>query len=363
MTRLVNISIAFLVASGVSMASDKMYQKFGVKSGKITYRVTSSANIMGISSKTLEKKRVIFADYGIRELKEESKVTKQNGKMEKSHTISYMDRDTIYNVDFNKKRITKMKNPAIAMLGLSDDNTAQKAGLNLLKRMGGKKIGKDSVLGYECDVWDAMGTKQCMYKGIPLKIESNIMGVKSSGVATKIDFDAEISDSDFELPKFPIYNEMGEKWDSSKASTTKGGKQDNGGEVAEQLSAIASMFKSAASSAGVKDGASPTKSQQKQIESAIMESMLPKMKEQFISQEKVLLFGKECLSSAKTLKEANICNKKANDMSGENEADFETWDEKSKKEILKTIDESLASIECVKKANSRESMDRCFSNQ
>lgn len=363
MTRLVKISMAFLVVSGLSVASDKKYQKFGVESGKITYKITSSTNMMGMTSKTLEKKRVIFADFGIRELREESKVTKQNGKIEKSHTISYMDKDTVYNVNFNKKRITRMQNPAIAMLGLSDENTAQQAGLKLLKRMGGKKVGKDSVLGYECEIWDAMGTKQCMYKGIPLKIESDIMGVKSSGVATKIEFGIDISDSDFELPKFDTYNKMGEKWDDSKASTTSKSDQHDERETAAQLSALATMFKAAASSAGVKNGASPSKSQQKKMEDAMMANMLPMMKAKFASQEKVLLFGKECLGSADTLKEANICNKKANEMSGEHEDDFETWDAKSKKEILKAIDESLVSIACAKKADSKEAMDKCFPNQ
>ena len=363
MTRLVKISIALLVVSGFGVASDKKYQKFGVKSGKITYKVTSSTNIMGMTSKTLEKKRVIFADFGIRELREESKVTKQNGKIEKSHIISYMDKDTIYNVDFNKKRITKMKNPAIAMLGLSDENNAQQAGLKLLKRMGGKKIGKDTVLGYECEIWDAMGTKQCMYKGIPLKIESDIMGVKSSGVATKIEFDIEIKDSDFELPKFDTYNKMGEKWDSSKSSTADMADKHSQEETSAQLAALATMFKAAASSAGVKDGEAPTKSQQKTMEDAMMANMLPMMKAKFVSQEKVLLFGKKCLSSADTLKEANVCNKKANEMSGENEEAFDTWDAKSKKEILKAIDESLVSIACAKKADSKEAMDKCFPNQ
>jgi len=38
----------------------------------------------------------------------------------------------------------------------------------MMKSMGGKKIGTDKVLVYTCEVWDMMGVNQCIYKGRPL---------------------------------------------------------------------------------------------------------------------------------------------------------------------------------------------------
>jgi len=69
----------------------------------------------------------------------------------------------------------------------------------MLKKMGGKKIGSDKVAGYSCDVWELMGTKQCLYKGIPLKIESDVMGIKSVEIATKAEFST-VTNKDFKLP-------------------------------------------------------------------------------------------------------------------------------------------------------------------
>ena len=56
MIKITNISMALLMVSGISVASDKMYQKFGIKSGKITYKITGSMSMMGVNSKTLGKK-------------------------------------------------------------------------------------------------------------------------------------------------------------------------------------------------------------------------------------------------------------------------------------------------------------------
>jgi len=359
MRKITKISIALLMVSGISVASDKMYQKFGVKSGKITYKITGSMSMMGVSSKTLGKKRVIFSDFGVKELREESKVVKQDGKITKSHTITYMDRSIIYSVDFNQKRITRMQNPGMIMLGLSDENTAQQAGLKMLKSMGGKKIGKETILGHECDLWEAMGTKQCIYNGVPLKTESDIMGVKSSEVATKIDFDTDISDKDYKLPDFPIYNQMGEKLDRDMLSSMDKKDQKNATKTTDEFAAMASIYADAAANAGVKDGEKPSADQNKKMEDAMMAVMLPKMKEKFISQEKILRFGKECLSSADTLKEANICNEKVNKMGGDQEENFDKWNPEMKKEILGFIDKALNSIECMKKANSMEDIKKC----
>jgi len=359
MIKITNISMALLMVSGISVASDKMYQKFGIKSGKITYKITGSMSMMGVNSKTLGKKRVIFSDYGIKELREESKVVKQDAKITKSHTISYMDRAIIYSVDFNQKRITRMQNPGMIMMGLSDSNTAQQAGLKMLKQMGGKKIGEDNILGFKCELWEAMGTKQCIYKGVPLKTESDIMGAKSSEIATKIDFDIDISDDDYKLPDFPIYNQMGEKLDRDMLSSMDKRDQKDAAKTTDELATMVGLYGDAASSAGVKDGQKPTADQNKKIEDAMMAVMLPKMKEEFISQEKVLILGRECLSSADTVKEANICNKKINEMGGEQEEDFDKWDPERKKEILESVDKALNSIECIKKANSLADIKKC----
>ena len=116
-------------------------------------------------------------------------------------------------------------------------------------------------------------------------------------------------------------------------------------------------------SAGVKKGEKPTEAQEKAMGDAMMASMLPRAKQQFMDQEKLMLFGKECLAKADTLKEANVCSRKMDEMSGIEDEDFTEWNEKIKKEMLGEIDEGLASIECVKKAQTMDAIKQCMSGE
>ena len=363
MNSVFRVSTLVLVCSSMVVASSTMYQKYGEESGKIEYRLTSSMNMMGIKGSTTGSRDIIFSEYGAKELKDEKKVVKQNRTTTKTHIATYMDKSMVYTINYDTKKIMRMQAPGMAMMGLSDENTAQQAGLKMLKQMGGKKIGRDSILGYSCDLWEAMGTKQCIYKGIPLSLESDIMGVKSREVATKIEFGIDIPAEAYTLPQFPIYDMQGNKIERSSlaAMDAKGDAQVT--ENSRDMAALGASLATAMQSAGVAKGETPTKVQEKDIEASMMSAMLPRMKEKFISQEKVMLFGKECLSKADKLKEANICNQKANAMSGEDEEPFDAWNPKIKKDILNSLDKGLQSVECMKKANSMDAERKCMSHE
>lgn len=360
MNSVFRVSALVLACSSIVVASNKMYQKYGVESGKIEYRLTSSMNMMGIKGSTTGSRDMVFSEYGVKELKDEKKVVKQNKTTNKTHIATYMDKSIVYTINYDTKKIMRMQAPGIAMMGLSDENTAQEAGLKMLKQMGGKKIGTDRVLGYSCDLWEAMGTKQCIYKGIPLSVESDIMGVKNSEVATKIEFGVSVTAEAFALPQLPIYDMQGNKIGRSSLA-----KMDAKGDVqatknSEDMAALEASLATAMQGAGVAKGSTPTKAQEKDIKASMMSAMLPRMKEKFISQEKVMLFGKECITKADTLKEANVCNEKANKMSGENEEPFDSWNPKIKKDILNSLDKGLAGIACMKKANSMDAVQKCM---
>ncbi len=116
----------------------------------------------------------------------------------------------------------------------------------MMKQMGGKKTGTDQVLGYNCDVWTLMGsTKQCMYKGIPLKIESNVMGIKSREIATKVEFDISLSKDDFKLPDFPIYDEYGTKLDKNNLDAMDNKSEVQATQEAEDMAALGASMAAA----------------------------------------------------------------------------------------------------------------------
>jgi hypothetical protein len=184
--------------------------KYGVKSGIIKYKLTISGNVMDniISGSGFEN--LYFDNWGKKELKEEliTKTTKAKFfKYEKEeqteiHNLQKIENNTIYNVDYNKKIINKSANINTEMNTYYPNNTIKLN--NILKEFGGEKIGNEIFKGYDCEIWDIRGTKQWLYKGVPLKIEHTLIGVKTIKEAVSADFNVIVVNNEFELPNYPI---------------------------------------------------------------------------------------------------------------------------------------------------------------
>lgn len=370
MKKTILVSIILVMSNTLLAADTNPLKKYEVENGKVEYEIKGSGDIMGMKMKTIGKRRLIFTDYGVENLIEENKISKQemNGKAKakttKTHTITYMKNSIAYTVNFKAKRIVRMQNPMTAMAGLmGGGKNVEQAGKEMMIQMGGKKVGTDKVLGYPCDVWDLMGVKQCMYKGLPLKVESNIMGVKNTEIATKAEFERSLSNDDFKLPDFPIYDMEGNKLDKADlvAMDTKNAAQAE--KSAQEMMGLRKRMIEASRNAGIKKGQSPTKEQTDNMVNSMMTGMLPMMKKKMLSQEKIIRFGKECFGNANTLKEANLCSQKANAMSGDNEPDLEEWNSQTKKELMKSMDEGLVAMECIKKAQTMDAAQRCMSQE
>lgn len=366
MTKLVKVSLVVLMGSIMVHANQmKMYD---VKSGKITYEIKGSGNIMGQKVQTVGKKRVIFNDYGTKNLTEENKIDKQtvmgNTKNTKTHIMTYMNESMVYHVSFDNKRIMRTENMGAAMGALfgGGQNMKQTAEEMMIK-MGGKKIGTDKVLGYTCDIWNLMGTKQCMYKGIPLSIETDVMGIKNREVATKAEFDISLSPNDFKLPDFPIYDMEGNKLDKNKLEAMDKQAGLKAEEAEKEMVELGKTMAAAEKDAGIKEGQRPTKAQEKAMEASMQNAMFPRMKQKFLAHGKALRFGKECLSDADTLKEAKICTHKMDEMRGESsnpEDELRDWNAKTKKETLGFMEEGLKKMKCVEKVNNMQDMKQCM---
>ena len=361
--KIFKIGLSVVVATSVLSAGG--VHLYDVKSGKITYEIKGAGEVMGSKIQTVGKKRVIFDNNGAKNLTEENKIDKQiimkKAKINKSHTMTYMKKGAIYRIDFKRKRIMRMANIS-AVIGAKGD--MKQAGEAMLKKMGGKKIGTDKVLGYSCDVWDLMGVKQCIYKGVPLRVESNVMGIKNIEVATEAKFDISLSKDDFKMPDFPIYDMQGNKLDRAKLEAMDKKAEADAQQASKDMAITREAMAKASKDAGVQKGKRPTKAQAKAMEASMMNAMLPRMKKRMLSQKEALVFGKKCLSDAGTLKEARKCAQKMDKMSGEAsdpEDEFKEWNPKTKKEVLGFIDQGLEGINCVQKAKNMQEMKQCMS--
>ena len=388
MLKIVKVSSVVVLGFGLSLVQADPLQKYDVKSGKIDYSIQANGNIMGMSQiNTVGKKRIIFSDYGIKKLEEEVKVEKQTvmseTKTNKTHTLMYMNGAVLYQVDFKKKKINRMKNTGMAMANaLGGGKNAKETGLAMMKSMGGKKIGTDKVLGYTCDVWDLMGVKQCIYKGIPLKIESNMMGLKSVEVATKAEFDIDINKKSFKLPDFDIYDfdmdkmmygteptlldksrlEVMDKQDNTKA-------QVDAKQSAKSLQAVAAgMAALAQTGYDVRSSKKMTPEQEQVMQKAMMGAMggeakvLEEMKKDILKDANsvAMQFAKECFGNADTLNEVNACVDEGNAKFHEDAEHYTSWTPSEKKELLEELKQFEISIPCIKAAQTMQAMRQCM---
>ena len=201
----------FLLFLGLAVvvAGANEFKRYEVKSGVVEYKLTTKMGAAGMGI-NIEGTRVIkFKDYGAKELREEKTTTTQKmfGKTTKSskHQMSLMNNGKTYAVDFKEKAIYEAGNIGGAMAGFAGSDM-HKMGMEMLKKMGAKKVGTDTVAGIECDVWDLKGIKECIYKGVVLKMEANIAGSKIEEVATSAKFNVNIPDDELKLPNYPKKN-------------------------------------------------------------------------------------------------------------------------------------------------------------
>lgn len=149
---------------------------------------------------------------------ERVKITHSKGKImfvtSTTNTIEITTRDSVINIDMDKKTGTRMTNPQkfmreeIEKLSAKERELVMKnletIGMNMAMQMDGQvKPKAGEHLGYTCDLVTVMGNTSCQMSGTPitLKMESNLMGIKINTVAKKIDKNASVPANIFQIPE------------------------------------------------------------------------------------------------------------------------------------------------------------------
>ena len=192
------ISLLLVLIFGVvSLFADM--KRYEIKSAQIQYEISGSGNMMGMTTKISGTSSLIFKDYGNIEISHEKFSQDIMGQKEITEDITKLDSGTVYSVNLEDKVIYKQEIPLD-----SDDPTLSLKGKKSLEALGGKKLGSEKILGYNCEVWELSGVKMWMYKSVPLKTETNTMGIVQTQIAKDVKFDISISDDKFKLPNYPI---------------------------------------------------------------------------------------------------------------------------------------------------------------
>ncbi len=211
-----NLSILFsliFAMSGCSGNAQNKLKRYDIKSGIIEYATTTSGKVMGSTIDGSGTEKLYFKDWGALELKESMLTQTTTMKFlgnastetEETHTMVKLDNGESYSVDFNKETIYATRDLAMDMVMENQaDGDAGKVGESMLESMGGKKTGTEKFLGYTCDVWEIMGGKQWIHKGLMLKMEMTVLGITTKTEATSVKLDVSVPDANFSLPDFPI---------------------------------------------------------------------------------------------------------------------------------------------------------------
>ncbi len=364
MNSIVKVVMTLIVTSLLLNASNQ-YKLYKFKSGIVLYDVKTSSFDNNLNSHVEGIARLVFDNWGLKELKEEDVSEVQSGDFNDTknrHTLSLVDNGTIYTVDFNTKEIYKTRDKdldlAIAKhMDISDESVKS------LERLGAKKVAEETIAGLKCDVWKYKNQEVCLYKGIPLKIVIQNAGFYSEKKAVKALFDKAIPNSEFELPKFKIIED--EAYSSDSASITR---------TEDYISSIMDL-KSEMKKKGInlEDNNTTINSDiEKDIINALGKRYLAKQKKYLPSLIEAMKNAKICIAKAKNKKEAQNCLSKVqniNDKLGDRTPsfDFDNLNKEKKDKAIKALETEIKNTEvtanCVSKFDKTTDVIICTEGQ
>ncbi len=158
-------------------------KRYTIKQAAIEYKITGK---MFSGSEEL-----YFDRYGMREAKYSQQIINVMGMQQRNHTatfIDYEDDAVIYTYDYQTKTGSRMESPLKDVVQKKD---VTELGKDMMVQMGGKKVGRGTVLGKACEIWEIknMGTRIWLWNWIPLKTVTSMMGMEMTVEATKISLD------------------------------------------------------------------------------------------------------------------------------------------------------------------------------
>ena len=346
------MKIVFFVVSILTLLyGSEGFKLYKFKSGMVFYDVNTSSFDEKLNSHVEGIARLIFDNWGAKELKEEDVSEVQAGDFNDTrsrHTLYLVDNATLYSVDFDEKKIFKSRDLDLEMAIAQKKDLSDESVKSLIK-LGAQKVGKERVAGYECDVWKYNDQEVCLYEGIPLKIVIKNAGFISERRAIKAVFNTPIPPKEFKLPPFSI--EEDKAYSNDKAALVR---------TQDYISSILDLKKQMKEK-GIKledTNNSVSPNLEKEIINALGKRYLEKQKKYLEPLIEAMKKAKECIKNAKTSKEAYDCMKPVEEINNKlgdrtPSFDFDNLNEEIKKKAINALDIEIKNTQvtsnCVKK--------------
>ena len=121
-----------------------------------------------------------------------------------------IDGEYQYMINIDQNSGTKTRNPILKSIEqLKDQRGFNEFGEQMLLSMGANKIGTETFLGKECDVYEmrSTGTKLWVWEWITLKSETKSGGLEINLTATRIT-EGSVPNDKFKIPEKIVLNEV-----------------------------------------------------------------------------------------------------------------------------------------------------------
>jgi len=172
------------------------YKRYGLESGIFELLTESSM---------MKSTEIIHFDrWGLRETKERTTEIKAGTFTQNQHSMELLDGETTVTVDLDSKRGSRITNNLMTtIIDRTSSRDMEEAGQKILKSMGGKRVGEESVLGKSCQVWEiqSLKTKTWVWKNIGLKSESGFGGMTTKITAVRVEENVKIPEEKFRVPE------------------------------------------------------------------------------------------------------------------------------------------------------------------
>ncbi|HLP08250.1 MAG TPA: hypothetical protein VK178_08790 [Opitutaceae bacterium] len=194
---LCTLLLAFVAAAPARAEKNEFL--LGLNSAMVEYQVTTT----GRGANSTGTDTLWVAEQGRKSARLQKRF-KSNGKVE-SESLGLLLDGWIYSIDLVKKTGMKMSLQQAQDMAKRFGKGAQGQDgqafvKDFVEKNGGKILPAEEFLGRTCDVFEVWGMKTWAYKGVALKTEGTVMGIKTSMVATKFEENPSIPASRFEIP-------------------------------------------------------------------------------------------------------------------------------------------------------------------
>lgn len=187
MRKLSLIILLFIAASTIGVsAQENNTHRFAIKSGHIEYKLEGS---------TVGTKSVWFDDYGdiyYEEIKATTTVKMFGMKnVEEVHSITIQNRAIFYSINVIEgdgvKSNQSYYTSSQELMGDMTQEEQDQLGKDILQSLGGEITGEEKILGKTCEIVSVLGSHAWVYKGVTLKSDASILGIKNQEEAISFD--------------------------------------------------------------------------------------------------------------------------------------------------------------------------------